>query len=113
MDDLQSLELFSLVSRVTTELQNHLGINDKTLAEFVIDHHLKCSSFSDFKSSLEAKGAEFPQSLLDSIDRLVLTMHPKYNSKQTSSGDRLDKKEDNDALNDIEKKARVCKGLAV
>lgn len=113
MDDLQSLELFSLVSRVTTELQNHLGINDKTLAEFVIDHHLKCSSLADFKSSLQAKGAEFPQSLLDSIDRLVLTMHPKYNSKQMSSGDRIEKQEEDDTLDDIEKKARVFKGLAV
>ena len=32
MDDLASLELLSLVSKVTSELQNHLGISDKTLA---------------------------------------------------------------------------------
>ena len=36
MDDLESLELLSLVSKVTSELQNHLGISDKTLAEFVM-----------------------------------------------------------------------------
>ena len=36
MDDLESLELLSLVSKVTWELQNHLGVSDKTLAEFVI-----------------------------------------------------------------------------
>jgi hypothetical protein len=84
MDDLASLELLSLVSRVTSELQNYLGISDKTLAEFVIDQHLKCNGhFPEFKKGLDEMGAEFPQSLMESIDRLVLTMHPKYKSKKS------------------------------
>lgn len=111
MDDLQSLELFSLVSRVTNELQNHLGINDKTLAEFVIDQHLKCSSFAEFKSALEGIGAEFPQSLMESVDRLVLTMHPNFKNKE-SSKESTKKQEDDEPLNEIERKARVFKGLA-
>ncbi|KAK2766748.1 DEAH-box ATP-dependent RNA helicase prp22 [Arachnomyces sp. PD_36] len=111
MDDLQSLELFSLVSRVTTELQNHLGINDKTLAEFVIDQHLKCSSFAEFKSTLEGIGAEFPQSLMESVDRLVLTMHPKFKNKEQSK-DSGKEQDGDEELNDIERKARVFKGLA-
>ncbi|WEW57763.1 DEAH-box ATP-dependent RNA helicase prp22 [Emydomyces testavorans] len=114
MDDLQSLELLSLVSRVTTELQNHLGINDKTLAEFVVAQHLKCGgSFKDFKSSLEAMGADFPQSLMESIDRLVLTMHPKYKSKRKAAEKERSENDDDAKLNDTEKKARVFKGLAV
>ncbi|KAL1868601.1 DEAH-box ATP-dependent RNA helicase prp22 [Paecilomyces lecythidis] len=114
MDDLQSLELFSLVSRVTNELQNHLGINDKTLAEFVIDQHLKCNSFAEFKGSLETMGADFPQSLMESIDRLVLTMHPKYKTKQKAANESTgDGDNDMDALDAIEKKARVFKGLAM
>lgn len=114
MDDLESLELLSLVSRVTTELQNHLGINDKTLAEFVIDQHLKCGAFSDFKSSLQALGADFPQSLMESVDRLVLTMHPKYKNKQPTSGkEKSERNTDIDNVNDTERKARVFKGLAV
>jgi ATP-dependent RNA helicase DHX8/PRP22 len=36
MGDLESLELLSLVSKVTSELQNHLGISDKIPAEFVV-----------------------------------------------------------------------------
>ncbi|KAJ5587537.1 uncharacterized protein N7459_003302 [Penicillium hispanicum] len=112
MDDLESLELFSLVSRVTNELQNYLGINDKTLAEFVIDQHLKCSSFPEYKKSLDDMGAEFPQSLMESIDRLVLTMHPKYKGKKVeetgdSAPDLMDE------LDALEKKSRVFKGLAV
>ena len=79
MDDLASLELLSLVSKITSELQNHLGINDKTLAEFVINQHEECGGkLPEFKSAMAALGAEFPNSLVESIDRLVLTMHPKY-----------------------------------
>lgn len=115
MDDLESLELFSLVSRVTNELQNHLGINDKTLAEFVIDQHLKCNgNFPEFKKGLDEMGAEFPQSLMESVDRLVLTMHPKYKSKKEENGD-ADAAEDDlmDELGALERKSRVFKGLAV
>lgn len=115
MDDLESLELFSLVSRVTNELQNHLGINDKTLAEFVIDQHLKCNgNFPEFKKGLDEMGADFPQSLMESVDRLVLTMHPKYKSKKEENGD-ADAAEDDlmDELGALERKSRVFKGLAV
>jgi hypothetical protein len=78
MDDLANLEFLSLVSKVTSEIQNHVGVSDKTLAEFVIDQHASCAGVTDFKDQLEAMGAEFPQSLVESIDRLVLTLHPKY-----------------------------------
>ncbi|EEH40220.1 pre-mRNA-splicing factor ATP-dependent RNA helicase prp22 [Paracoccidioides lutzii Pb01] len=113
MDDLESLELFSLISKVTTELQNHLGVNDKTLAEFVIDQHLKCNSFAEFKSALDDIGAEFPQSLIESIDRLVLTLHPKFKDKQKESSKATKQNGDDEVLDGIERKARVFKGLAV
>lgn len=113
MDDLESLELFSLVSRVTNELQNHLGINDKTLAEFVIAQHLKCNGdFATFKSELDEMGAEFPQSLMESVDRMVLTMHPKYKSKKAETSAPADD-DLMDELGALEKKSRVFKGLAV
>ncbi|PGH35675.1 ATP-dependent RNA helicase DHX8/PRP22 [[Emmonsia] crescens] len=113
MDDLESLELFSLVSKVTTELQNHLGVNDKTLAEFVIDQHLKCSSFAEFKSTLDDIGADFPQSLIESIDRLVLTLHPKFKGKEKVSSKGTEQNGDDEVLDEIERKARIFKGLAV
>ena len=114
MDDLESLEVLSLVSKITSELQNHLGISDKVLAEFIIDQHSKCSGgLADFKTKLDELGADFPPSLIESIDRLVLTMHPKYRkSKKTQNGHRenfTDPQEDDD----VGRKARVFKGLAV
>lgn len=111
MDDLSSLELLSLVSKVTSELQNHLGINDKTLAEFVINQHESSGGdVAEFKRSLASMGAEFPNSLVESIDRLVLTLHPKYkkhvqNTQSTSN--------DLDEFDEIGRKARVFKGLSM
>ena len=112
MDDLENLELLSLVSKVTSELQNHLGISDKTLAEFVIDQHSQCSSLPEFKSKLEAMGADFPQSLLESIDRLVLTMHPKYKGK-TNGHNGTHEEVEEDGMDDRARKARIFKGLSV
>jgi hypothetical protein len=66
---------------VISELQNHLGINNKTLTEFVIDQYLKCGSFTEFKSPPKIMDADFPQSLMENIDRLVLTIYPKYKTK--------------------------------
>jgi hypothetical protein len=77
MDDLESLELLSLVSKVTSELQNHLGISEKTLAEFLIAQRLESATLDEFKKKLAGVGAEFPASLVESIDRLVRTLHPK------------------------------------
>ena len=107
MDDFAELELLSLVSKVTSELQNHLGINDKTLAEYVIDQHSRCTSLPEFKDGMEALGAEFPRSLVESIDRLILTMHPKYKNKKQQNGDAPNEFEL------VDKKSRVFKGLAV
>ncbi|KAI9886249.1 MAG: hypothetical protein M1823_001920 [Watsoniomyces obsoletus] len=113
MDDLASLELLSLVSRVTSELQNHLGISDKTVAEFVIDQHSKCTSLADFKRRLEEMGAEFSQSLVESIDRLVLTMHPKYKASKKKAHDQNKAAEDEHQENEAERKSRIFKGLAL
>ncbi|KAF2459072.1 P-loop containing nucleoside triphosphate hydrolase protein [Lineolata rhizophorae] len=109
MDDLASLELLSLVSKVASELQNHLGLNDTTLAEFVIDKHLKCKSLSGFKKALDELGAEFPQSLVESIDRLVLTMHPKYKT----NGNLLQPWAEQEPEDERDRKRRVFRGLAI
>ena len=111
MDDLESLELLSLVSKVTSELQNHLGINEKTLAEFVIDQHSKCSSTAEFKSQMEEMGGDFPPSLVESIDRLILTMHPKHKSKKNKGF--KDEQREGGEIDEVDKKTRIFKGLAV
>lgn len=37
MEELSKLEHLSLVSKICTELDNHYNMNDKDLAEFIID----------------------------------------------------------------------------
>lgn len=103
MDDLESLELLSLVSKVTSELQNHLHISDKTLAEFIIAQRVECGNVDEFKTRLSSI-AELPQSLIESIDRLVLSLHPKFKG-QPQNGDRQEPS--------AEEKANVFKGLAI
>ncbi|TVY78508.1 Pre-mRNA-splicing factor ATP-dependent RNA helicase prp22 [Lachnellula suecica] len=107
MDDLESLELLSLVSKVTSELQNHLGIGDKTLAEFIISKHEGCKNLDEFQQKLEGLGGDLPQSLIESVDRLVLTMHPKYkgaNGRNGTSAENGSK---------VAEKTKVFKGLAL
>ena len=108
MDDLESLELLSLVSKVTSELQNHLGISDKTLAEFVIAQDVQCNSLEEFEKKLEEMGADFPQSLIESVHRLVLTMHPKFKSTDSRNGSKAKK-----AASQAEDRSTIFKGLAL
>ena len=112
MDDLQQLELLSLVSKVASEVQNHMGISDKTIAEFVIDQHAQCKDIGAFREQLSQ--FDFPNSLVDSIDRLVLTMHPKYKGgKKKASEDEADDEHDGYGDDDTARRSRVYKGLAI
>ncbi|TPX14102.1 uncharacterized protein E0L32_000496 [Thyridium curvatum] len=108
MDDLENLELLSLVSKVTSELQNHLGISEKTLAEFVIAQRLECGGLAEFKKKLAGVGADFPPSLVESVDRLVLAMHPKFRGQAQQNGNS-----DQRAGRSVEEKTQVFRGLAV
>lgn len=109
--DLQNLEYLSLVSKITIELSNYLGITDKTLAEFIINLHLQTKTPAEFRSKIASHGVDFPDSLITSIDRLVLTMHPEHTKAQ------LKKPEENGGaarkVMDLDTKARVFKALAL
>nr|OQO28227.1 hypothetical protein B0A51_07290 [Rachicladosporium sp. CCFEE 5018] len=77
MDDFEELERLSLVSKIASELGNHLGVSDSTIAEFVIAEHEKHRDAPEaFKRALEEY--DFPDSLTTSIDRLIRTLHPGY-----------------------------------
>ncbi len=65
LSDLEKLERLSLVSKVCTELENHLGLNDKDTAEFIIHLAEKNDTFDKFKKVLiETSGESFPVSVL-------------------------------------------------
>ena len=83
MDDLEQFEVLGLVSKVTSEINNYMGISDKTIAEFVIAEHEKCADLADFRKKLEEY--EFPSSLTESIDRLIRTLHPRHKGKSAQN----------------------------
>src|ERR1700761_1319623 len=78
MADLYKLEFLSLVAKITQEISNHTGINDKTLAEFVINLHDQSDGLDAFAEKLAEVGADFPPSVVQNLDRLILRMHPKH-----------------------------------
>ena len=73
IDELQRL---SLVSKVCTELDNHLGLSDRTLAEFIIHLADEFPEPPAFRQALAENGAEFPDSLSDNLLRIIGAMKP-------------------------------------
>ena len=105
MDDLEQLELLSLVSKVTSEINNYMGVSDKTIAEFVIAEHRNCANLSEFSGKLEEY--DFPRSLAESVDRLIKTLHPRHKSQQKGS------KAGNDEKDLQDEKTKKFRGLAI
>lgn len=84
-EELYKLELLSLTSKVTNEILNHIGINDRVLAEFVISLHDESKTIESFKTKLQDVGADFPESFVRNLDRLILSMHPKHKRSKAPS----------------------------
>lgn len=110
-DDLYDLELLSLVAKITQEINNYIGFNDKTLAEFVISLHDEANGdLNKFKQKLRDMEAGFPDSFMESVDRLILTMHPKYKKKKDASGSNAG---DEPMVSEEDRKRRMFPGLAL
>ena len=90
MSALNKLAHLSLVNKVTTELENHIGIGDKTLSEFVIDLADKHSEPRSFQKALDEVGAELSFDLVRNLLEMIQRMRPKAGSKsdrgQTAGG---------------------------
>nr|XP_022918473.1 ATP-dependent RNA helicase DHX8 [Onthophagus taurus] len=84
MNEIDKLEHLSLVSKVCTELENHLGMNDKDLAEFIIHLSEKHNTLESFKKVLEENGAEFSDSFVANLLRIIQHMKP-FKKPGTSS----------------------------
>ncbi|VDL79433.1 unnamed protein product, partial [Nippostrongylus brasiliensis] len=86
MDELEHL---SLVSKVCSELDNHFGIKDKDVAEFIIDLATANKTFDKFKRALDEQGLgeQFDDSLTANLLRLIQHMLPKAKSKKGPKND--------------------------
>lgn len=81
---MDQLEHLSLVSKVLGEIENHFGVADKDVAEFVIQMAQETPTFDKFKKELENQGLadQFDDSLTATILRIVQHMTAKKKSKK-------------------------------
>ncbi|KAJ9112382.1 hypothetical protein QFC19_000803 [Naganishia cerealis] len=120
--EMERLELLSLVNRVSQEIFNFTGNQDKTLAEFVISLHRKSKKYDVFSSKLKEFG-DFPETFIKNLDRLILSMHPKYKKKSAkvtkgADGNDSGKGKETDGNEKVfdeerDRQARLFPGLAI
>lgn len=91
---------------MVTRILNYIGLNDKTVAEFVINLHGQSKRLVDFKTKLKEVGAEFPESVVENMDRLILSMHPKYKRKAKNGNGK-------NAAQPTDEERRMFPGLAM
>ncbi|KAI3754182.1 hypothetical protein L1987_53960 [Smallanthus sonchifolius] len=88
---LKKLKYLSLVSKVCTDLESHLGFEDKVLAEFITEIGRKCETVDEFDSKLKEKGAEMPDYLVRTLlNNIHDILPPKRKSKSEKEGGRGD-----------------------
>ncbi|XP_044733103.1 ATP-dependent RNA helicase DHX8 isoform X2 [Chrysoperla carnea] len=105
MNEVEKLEHLSLVSKVCTELENHLGLNDKDLAEFIIHLSEENNTFESFKKVLIENEAEFSDSFIANLLRIIQHMRPVKNKKTNE--------DDFDAIIEKDDLAKKFPGLAI
>ncbi|TFK77464.1 ATP-dependent RNA helicase DHX8 [Pluteus cervinus] len=111
---LDELERLSLVNRIVQELSNHVGETDTVLAEFLIDiHESSRHDLATFKEQLAGMGAGYSDSLITSVDRLILSMHPKLKKKFSKSQPESGKGAATEALSEVDRQRRLFPGLAL
>nr|CAB3470519.1 unnamed protein product [Digitaria exilis] len=70
-EGMRRLTQLSLVSKVCSELEAHLGVADRVLAEFVVDLGRASASAADFADALRDHGAELPDYLVRSLHGVI------------------------------------------
>ncbi|XP_038890443.1 probable pre-mRNA-splicing factor ATP-dependent RNA helicase DEAH5 [Benincasa hispida] len=75
-DGLKKLEYLSLVSKVCSELETHLGFGDKVLAEFITEMGRSCETVDEFDAKLKENGAEMPDYFVRSLLRIIHLILP-------------------------------------
>ncbi|KAJ9551286.1 hypothetical protein OSB04_015331 [Centaurea solstitialis] len=108
---LKKLEYLSLVSKVCTELESHLGFGDKVLAEFITEIGRKCETVDEFDRKLKENGAEMPDYFVRTLLTIIhAILPPKRKFKSDKEGGKKDdngQKSSFPALNIGDSKDRV------
>jgi ATP-dependent RNA helicase DHX8/PRP22 len=108
MEDLKNLEYLSLVSKICTELDNHLGINDKDLAEFIIHMAQENDTYDAFRTELNNNQADFPDSFSSNLYRIVQKMLPTPMKKSNVDNGNGTASDQSRQLADVELRKAIC-----
>ncbi|XP_019187956.1 PREDICTED: probable pre-mRNA-splicing factor ATP-dependent RNA helicase DEAH5 isoform X1 [Ipomoea nil] len=114
-DGLKKLEYLSLVSKVCSELETHIGVGDKVLAEFITEIGRNCQTVEEFDEKLKESGAEMPDYFvrtLLTIIHAILPPKPKSESEKDSKkpGEQfsaLKIKDDRERVKELEREIEV------
>ena len=82
---LAQLQYLSLVSKVCQELENHYNLNDKTLAEFLIDLASQSDTVEGFAQALAANDAAFGDAFISNLFTIIKKMRPHVSKQQQPS----------------------------
>ncbi|KAL1825372.1 hypothetical protein ACET3Z_012150 [Daucus carota] len=110
-EGLKKLEYLSLVSKVCTELESHLGFGDKVLAEFITELGRDCESVDVFDAKLKENGAEMPDYFVRTLLTIIHAILPPSVGKSKKGGEGKKGEEGGDskfpALNISDSRERV------
>uniref|UniRef100_A0A7N0U188 RNA helicase n=1 Tax=Kalanchoe fedtschenkoi TaxID=63787 RepID=A0A7N0U188_KALFE len=81
-EGLKKLEYLSLVSKVCTELESHLGFGDKVLAEFITELGRNCTTVEEFDGKLKENGAEMPDYFVKTLLTIIHAILPPDGRKE-------------------------------
>lgn len=73
---LAQLKHYQLVSKILMELESHLGLSEKDLAEYIISMATDCTEAKDFHAKLSSE-EEFPAQLSDTLYKFIRLMTKK------------------------------------
>uniref|UniRef100_A0A7N1A3S8 RNA helicase n=1 Tax=Kalanchoe fedtschenkoi TaxID=63787 RepID=A0A7N1A3S8_KALFE len=106
-EGLKKLEYLSLVSKVCTELESHLGFGDKVLAEFITELGRNCNTVDEFDGKLKENGAEMPDYFVKTLLTIIHAILPPDGGKEGSRDGEPRNREDGDG------KKSMFPGLAI
>ncbi|KAL9242097.1 hypothetical protein vseg_016132 [Gypsophila vaccaria] len=83
---LKKLNYLSLVSKVCSELESHVGCADKVLAEFITDLGHRCESVEEFDNELKKHGAEMPDYFVKTLLTIIHAILPPEKKEEEEEG---------------------------
>lgn len=91
---METLTKIGLVSRICSELEQHVGFSDKTLAEFIIHLANQNKDTKTFQLALANNGADFPEYLTEHLYRIISKLNSSNSSNNKPSINNHDLKKE-------------------